>query len=213
MSKEKMLEKEREEVWKLFGPGSKEAVAISYLTANRLRSLAACLADVDKISGDTAEVGVAAGGTSKLIALRNQSRLHWACDTFQGLMDVGDKDPTLSNGMFYKRSSGIPSTDSVGAFLTGLDNVRIVSGYFPESAPAEMRDAKFSFVHLDVDTYQSTLAGFRFFAERMSPGGILAIDDAASGKAFGVQEAWKLLTEQGWTALRQVEQQIVVKFA
>lgn len=47
----------------------------------------------------------------------------------------------------------------------------------------------------------------------MSPGGILAIDDAASGKALGVQEAWKLLMEQGWTALRQVEQQIVVRFA
>lgn len=49
-----MLEKEREGVWKLFGPDSKEAVALSFLTANRLRSIAACLADVDKISGDTA---------------------------------------------------------------------------------------------------------------------------------------------------------------
>lgn len=206
-----MLEKEREGVWKLFGPDSKEAVALSFLTANRLRSIAACLADVDKISGDTAEVGVAAGGTSKLIALRKPERLHWVCDTFEGLMDVGEKDPTLSNGMFFKRSSGLPSTDSVGAFI-GLDNVRIVKGYFPESAPAEMREAKFSFVHLDVDTYQSTLAGFRFFAERMSPGGILAIDDAASGKAFGVQEAWKQLQEEGWKAVRQVEQQIVLRF-
>lgn len=213
MNKAKVLEKETQEIWKLFGAGSQDGAALSLLSANRLRSIATCLMDVEKIRGDTAEVGVAGGGTSKLIALRKPSRKHWVCDTFEGLLDVGKEDPTLQNGMFHNRATGLPSYESVREFLNGLGNVRLVRGYFPESAPIGMRETQFSFVHLDVDTYQSTLAGFRFFAERMAPGGLLAIDDAASGRAFGVQEAWKTLVGEGWTALRQVEQQIVVKFA
>lgn len=213
MNKARVIEKEDQGIWKLFGEGSQDGAALSLLSANRLRSIALCLADVEKIGGDTAEVGVAGGGTSKLIALRNPSRRHWVCDTFQGLMDVGPEDPTLQNGMFHNRVTGLPSYESVGAFLSGIANIRMVRGYFPESAPEEMKEQKFSFVHLDVDTYQSTLSGFRFFAERMSSGGILAIDDAASGKAFGVQEAWKTLVGEGWKAVRQVEQQVVIKFA
>lgn len=213
VNKAKIVDKETQETWKLFGEGSQDGVALSLLSANRLRSIAQCLADVENIRGETAEVGVAGGGTSKLIALRKPSRKHWVCDTFAGLMDVGKEDPALENGMFHNRITGLPSYESVRDFLTGLGNVRFVRGYFPESAPIGMREKEFSFVHLDVDTYQSTLACFRFFEKRMASGGIMAIDDAAAGRALGVQSAWKELAAEGWIVLREVEQQVVVKFA
>lgn len=199
-------------IWKLFGEGSQDGIDRSLLCTTRLQSIAECLAEVDGLEGDTAEIGAANGGTSKLIAMRKPERLHWACDTFEGLKDVGDEDPVLENGMFFNPLTGLPSFESVKEFLSPLENVRVVQGYFPECAPEEMKQRRFSFVHLDVDTYKSTLASFNFFADRVVPEGLIAIDDVAGQKALvGVRRAWKQLLRRGWTFVREARQQVVMK--
>jgi O-methyltransferase len=66
--------------------------------------------------------------------------------------------------------------------------VAFYKGFFPQTA-GRPRDAVFSFVHLDVDLYQSTLEGLKFFYPRPSRGGILLSHDYKS--SAGVDKAFQ----------------------
>lgn len=187
-------------------------VILSLLCTARLHALAEYLEAIGPIAGDTAEVGVAGGGTSALIAASNGGRTHWVCDTFEGLLDVGVDDTPLENGMFLNERTTL---EAVQRLLAGLDNVRFVQGYFPASAPEAMKTAKFALVHLDVDTYRSTINGFEFFASRIAPGGVLLIDDALEGRAPGAQKAWQEIASRSgqWSIIGCTRQQVALRFA
>lgn len=194
----------------------RRAIPLSLLCVPRLIGIGDAVRLTNGLPGDTAEIGVAAGGTSRLIALASRGRRHWACDTFEGLVDVGPHDGPLTNGMFARRKDGVGmGLARVRERLAGL-NAQVVEGKFPESAPEEMRAARFSFVHLDVDTYQSMKDSFAFFEPRMCSGGLVALDDAVRGGAPGAQKFWRELVEGRrsgrWERFREVGQQAVVRF-
>lgn len=194
----------------------RRAIPISLLCMARLIGIGECVRLTSFVPGDTAEIGVAGGGTSLLIAAANRGRRHWACDTFEGLVDVGPHDGPLTNGMFARRKDGVGAGRArVEALLSGY-NARVIRGKFPDCAPMEMAAARFSFVHLDVDTYESMRTSFAFFEGRMAPGGIIALDDAVRGGAPGAQKFWRELVEGrrsgAWERFGQVEQQAVVRF-
>ncbi len=63
----------------------------------------------------------------------------------------------------------------------------IYPGLFPDSAGASS-DCRFSFVHLDVDLYESTRAALEFFYPRMNPGGMILSHDYVI--ADGVRNAF-----------------------
>ena len=134
------------------------------------------------IPGDMVEFGVAYGASARLIAEYGGGRTLHLFDTFQGLPQPGVHD----SGRFYEGSYSC-SLESVRKYLTGLP-CRYYEGFFPGTAGA-LEDGVFSFVHLDVDLYQSTLEGLKFFYPRMSRGAILISHDfqSAAGvdKAFG----------------------------
>lgn len=166
-------------------------VGQSSLSLNRVRGMVRALAAAPA-GGDTAEIGIKHGGTSAFIAMRNGGRRHWACDTFTGLVDCGVRDGRkLSNGMF-----AAPREDAEREF-SSLDNVRIVEGTFPESAPEEMKSASFAVVHLDVDTYESTKASFEFFETRMLPGGRIVMDDVLEPGTKGAIALFAELMDAG----------------
>lgn len=192
-----------DEVWR--------GVSRSLLSAGRLGALAECLKATAGVPGDTAEIGIAAGGTTRLIALWNPDRRHWACDTFTGLADVGAADSGLKNGMFARPETAI---DTVRADLRGLRNVRLVRGMFPASAPRPMLTARYAFAHVDVDTYASVRASYEFFAERMAPGGILALDDVLLGQCHGAIKAWSEIERAGgsWRVHSRTAQQVALLF-
>ncbi len=192
------------------------AVPLSLLCVPRLISIGECVRLTFGKEGETAEIGCASGGTSRLIALSNFGRRHWACDTFKGLVDVGPNDGALRNGMFARpRESASAARQRVRDLLAGT-SAQLVAGKFPDSAPSAMRAARYCFVHIDVDTYESMKAAFAFFAPRMVTGGLVALDDTASGGAPGAQRFWRELVEGrqtgAWERFRQAEQQIVVRF-
>lgn len=187
----------------------RRGVALSLLDTPRLVSVGECLQATRDVAGDTAEVGIASGGTTKLIALANGGRAHWACDTFDGLVDVGVFDVGLTNKMFQ---NVLPP---VREALASSPNVRMVQGYFPESAPPEMAAGRFAFVHIDVDTYQSIINCFDFFAPRMAPGGLIAVDDVLDASGCpGAQRAWGeiLARRSGWLVVAEAPPQVVVRF-
>lgn len=178
----------------------------SLLSVARLLGVMDALATVG--AGETAEVGCCAGGTSRLIARLNGKRRHWACDTFSGLVDAKAEDPQFANGEFRS------PIEKAREILSSLPMVRIVPGYFPDSAPLEMRGQTFRFVHIDVDTYTSILNCFRFFAPRMTHGGIIAIDDVLERGCVGAQKAWAELEAEntGWEVIGRNPPQVVVRF-
>jgi len=136
----------------------------------------------EKIEGDIAEVGVYKGGSAKLICEATKKPVH-LFDTFEGLPDLGENDDPKQ---FHKGHLSA-SFESVKSYLTNYPNVYFYKGFFPSTAEP-VKDKKFSFVHLDVDIYESTLNCLKFFYPRMNKRGVIISHDYSTAK--GVEKAF-----------------------
>ncbi len=151
------------------------------LADNEAYQLFATVKAVAKIQGDIAEVGVFKGGSAKLICeAKGNKRLH-LFDTFEGIPKVETIDiPKFHKGQYSS------SLEDVKNYLKCYDNVLFYRGIFPDNIqPVE--DVEFSFVHLDVDTYRSTLKCLEYFYTRINAGGAIISHDYNS--APGVKKA------------------------
>jgi O-methyltransferase len=120
----------------------------------------------EKVAGDLAEVGVYKGTTAALLLRASSKKLH-LFDTFQGLPD--------SEGQF-EEGEWKASLDTVKRNLSRWEaRVEYHVGLFPESATGV--DARFSFVHLDMDLYAGTKAALEWFWPRLSKGGAILSHD------------------------------------
>ena len=128
------------------------------------------------LEGDMAEIGVYQGGSAKLICEAKKKRNLFLFDTFEGLPDVSDVDTHFGKKFWKKNQFNNTNEQQIRIFLKDYDNVKIVKGVFPNSAEP-IENAKFSFVHLDVDLYKSTIDCLRYFFPRMINGGIILIHD------------------------------------
>ncbi len=139
------------------------------------------------LEGDMAEVGVYQGGSAKIICeAKQKARLH-LFDTFSGLPPVSDKDTHFGTKFWQDNEFDNTSEESVKKYLSKYDSVFLYKGIFPETSDP-IKDSKFSFVHLDVDLYQSTRDCLEFFYPRLIKGGIILTHDYHSN---GVQIAFK----------------------
>lgn len=123
-----------------------------------------------KIAGDIAEVGVFWGGTARVICEAKLDRPLHLFDTFEGLPEPGRIDSAFRKGEYAC------SLENVQSYLSAFSGVHFYPGFFPETA-APVTHRKFSFVHLDVDLYESTLKALEFFYPRMDPGAIVISHD------------------------------------
>lgn len=131
--------------------------------------------------GDFAEFGVSTGGSAKLLSeIKGDKMLH-LFDTFEGLPDTDAADTHLSRGQY---ACSLPA---VKEYLRSYKNIFYYQGLFPGSAAAA-EHFSFSFVHLDVDLYQSTLDGIAFFYPRMEKGGVIISHDYST--VPGVRKAF-----------------------
>jgi|HubBroStandDraft_4_1064222.scaffolds.fasta_scaffold09152_3 O-methyltransferase len=149
--------------------------------------LLACLETTDRIAGDVAELGVAYGASAKLLALRLPTGKHLHLfDTFQGLPET-----TAVDGQRFRAGEFQSNLDEVRRYV-GTERVHYYPGLFPATADA-VSDRLFSFVHLDADLYESTLAAFQFFYPRLSPGGIVLCHDypSAAGVVKAIEEFFR----------------------
>ena len=136
-----------------------------------------------KIDGDVAEVGVYQGGSAKLICEAKGDRPLHLFDTFEGLPDLCEVDDPKQ----FHKGEFLVSLEFVKDYLKEYPNVHFYKGLFPSTAEP-VKSKKFSFVHLDVDLYESTLNCIEFFYPRMSSGGIIISHDYIS--SVGVREAF-----------------------
>jgi hypothetical protein len=125
--------------------------------------------------GDFAEVGVYRGGSARVICEAKGDKRLRLFDTFRGLPE----DSSAADGGVLRKHSYACSRQNVETYLDRFSNVSYYEGVFPQSiqGDTELERARFAFVHLDVDLYESTRDCLEFFYPRMVPGGVILTHD------------------------------------
>lgn len=140
-----------------------------------------------RLDGDMVEVGVYQGGSAKLISeAKEENELH-LFDTFEGLPSVSEKDTHFGTKYWKTGEFSNTSLENVKEYLTDYKKINFHKGTFPETAEP-VKNKKFSFVHLDVDLFQSTIDCLEFFFPRMINGGIILTHDYHTN---GVRKAFE----------------------
>ncbi len=129
-----------------------------------------CVKRTQKIKGDIAEVGVYRGGSAKVICEARGKKTLYLFDTFEKHPDVREFDK------LYRKKRFLSTQKEVENYLKKYSDVHIFRGVFTKTAQA-VEDKIFSFVHLDVDTYESTMGCLGFFYSRVNTGGIMLLHD------------------------------------
>lgn len=166
--------------------GKLHAAVRPYTTCGtaRLRALAGAVQHVvqREIPGDLVECGTARGGSAALMGLvlkqLGARRIVWAFDTFEGLPPPSEADPDRVIARLY---TGTFQADvkEVGALFERLGIRHLcwpVPGRFQETLPVSGVE-RIAVLHLDCDWYESVRTCLEQLYDRVSPGGVIQIDD------------------------------------
>jgi hypothetical protein len=147
------------------------------------------------IDGDAAECGVYKGASSYLIgrAIKPYGKWNHLFDSFEGL-----SPPTARDGTYWSAGGLCADESHVRENLTGFGNFRLYRGWIPDRL-RDVADRWFSFVHIDVDLYQPTRDSITFFYDRLSPGGVMLLDDYGFSTCPGA----KLAADEFFTDRRE----------
>ncbi len=138
------------------------------------------------MDGSIAEVGVYQGGSAQFIAKHKNKKKKFFCfDTFEGMPKTNEQ---FDN---YHKEKDFNDVDypKIKEVLENFANTKVFKGIFPKENSDVIKDEKFSFVHIDVDIYQSYLDCLDFFYPRMLLGGIMAFDDYNQNTCLGAKKA------------------------
>ena len=150
----------------------------------RLRGLYSAVrhAILNNTLGDVVECGTARGGSAALMGLTlsrlGARRTLWVFDTFEGLPPPTLDDPDFETAKLYTGECR-GELDEVAALfgrLGILSNSRFIKGLFQETLPTCAIE-KIAVLHIDGDWYESVRVCLDHLYERVSPGGIIQIDD------------------------------------
>jgi O-methyltransferase len=148
-----------------------------------------------RVPGAIVECGVWRGGSMQAAALTllecqdTERELH-LFDTFEGMPPPSDADVRLKDGQAAEEIMQTSGKDAAIWAIAGLDDVKqgmVETGYpsekvvyhpglVEETIPDEAPD-QIALLRLDTDWYESTRHELDHLYERLSPGGILIIDD------------------------------------
>lgn len=149
------------------------------------------------IEGAIVECGVWKGGSMMAAALmllneRKAERDLFLFDTFCGMTEPTEQDVSLSSGRKAIEKFKATARKDMGSdwCISPIDEVRsnMLSTGYPESlvhlVPGKVEDTipqqapkKISLLRLDTDWYESTLHELENLFDRITPGGVLIIDD------------------------------------
>ncbi len=154
---------------------------VSYACLRALRN-AIRFAVANNIPGDVVECGVAKGGSAILMGLAlkrlEAARKLWLFDTFDGIPAPTTNDPDFSLASSYTgQFRGTTEEVSQRLSETGfLDRTVLVKGLFQDTLRRPEVE-RIAVMHLDGDWYDSIKVCLDSLFERVSPGGIVQIDD------------------------------------
>ena len=159
------------------------------------------------IPGDMVECGVWKGGSSMLCALtlkalEEMQRNIYMYDTYSGMTQPTEKDidfkgaKAIDKWKDFNKWCAIPLEKvRETMYSTGYPtkHIQFIKGKVEDTIPGIMPE-KIALLRLDTDWYESTYHGLLHLYPRLSPGGILIIDDYGHFK--GAREAVdKYITE------------------
>lgn len=148
------------------------------------------------IEGDVVECGVFRGGCSIIMATAHD-RTAWLYDTYTGMAEPGEHDfkGELKGDRFdaRERYERVKKDGYVDWVYCSIEDVRaavhesevadnrfeLVQGMVEDTIPETVPD-RISLLRLDTDFYESTRHELEHLYPRLSPGGILIVDDYGS---------------------------------
>lgn len=136
-----------------------------------------------QLEGHFAEVGVYKGGTAYMTAALCRGKNFYLFDTFAGMPETDKSVDYHNQGEFADTS-----LEGVKDFLKEYSGVSFHQGFFPETTKG-LPKGMFSYVHIDVDIYQSTLDCLKYFYPKMTRGGVMVFDDYEWKHCDGVKKA------------------------
>lgn len=128
------------------------------------------------ISGAFAELGVYKGESARILHLMDPARTLYLFDTFEGFPATDLIGETGMAATYTTQNFADTSIPAVLKRIRGNEQIRILPGYFPDSANIPEPET-FSLVNLDADLYNPTKAGLEFFYPRLNPGGVILVHD------------------------------------
>lgn len=133
------------------------------------------------IPGDIVECGTARGGSAALMGLmltNEPDRTLWLFDTFEGLPPptADDPDYEVTKALVGAHRADLAEVVELVSRLNLLERTRLIKGLFQDTVPASPVQA-IAVLHLDGDWYQSVKVCLDHLYDRVSPGGIVQIDD------------------------------------
>ena len=149
-----------------------------YVRLATLELLCRRLADVP---GAAAELGVFRGDFARHINRLLPERKLYLFDSFQGF------DDKSGAGKAFQAAHEKTSAAAVLNRMPHPEMVEIRAGFFPASLRG--LEERFCLVSLDVDFYDTTLEGLRYFWPRLNDGGYLLLHDWGSLRLEGVAKA------------------------
>ena len=147
----------------------------------RLATLELLCRRLEKIPGAAAELGVYRGFFAKCINQLMPKRRLYLFDSFEGF--GADANASDSFQAAHKNTA----VEKVLSIMPYPEMVTVKPGFFPDSLDG--LEERFCLVSLDVDFYQTTLDGLRYFWPRLEQGGYLMLHDWGSPSLPGVAEA------------------------
>ncbi len=149
-------------------------------------ALIALLEDALKLPGDIIECGVFRGASLRRIAKtvkdRAPERTVYGLDSFEGFPEGGITDADTKLFRSETRLMGkFRDADDVPARLTQFAEtfdikLELRKGYFEKTLP-DLTDQTFCFLHIDSDTYASHVEVLAALFDRVTPGGVIVLDD------------------------------------
>ncbi|MGB3221273.1 MAG: TylF/MycF/NovP-related O-methyltransferase [Desulforhopalus sp.] len=128
------------------------------------------------LSGEMAECGCYVGVSAWFMAQASPNKQLYLFDSFEGLSTPGKCDKPDDGVQVWEKGDLQTSEDILRNNLKEYSNIQILKGWIPTRFP-EVNDTNFTLVHIDVDLYQPTLDSLNFFYERLTPGGVIVLDD------------------------------------
>jgi hypothetical protein len=156
------------------------------------------------LDGNIAEIGCWKGLSAYMLnksASQNIDRYtgkeFWIIDSFEGLSDFEDRDQILEDfvpieivpGSGHVAGSFSASLDHVKQSLNDYPDINYIKGWVPNVLDQIPKDLRWKFVHIDLDLYAPIKGAFKFFSERMTPGGVIVFDDYGSLPWPGARKA------------------------
>jgi Macrocin-O-methyltransferase (TylF) len=140
------------------------------------------------LPGDFVECGVNRGALSSAImeylGWNNLQRTFWLMDTFEGIderfitEEERNRDKLAESS--GKLASGVYTADFAGvqANFAEWRNVSFVKGSIPDTLPEVSADS-IAFLHIDMNCAPPEIAALKYFWDRITPGGLVLLDDYA----------------------------------